>query len=107
MLDLFICSPLLVSTMSGFRVFRDSLLSVIGHEPIEAVFYLAPQKHEDTQIKSKFDYNKADWEKFKNILVNSTEVEGNVDELNEKLTNDILKAADQAIPNLTKNKKNF
>ena len=70
--------------LSGLKKFSSP---VIDHEPIEAVSDLAPQKHEDIQITSKFDYNRADWAKFKGILANSIEIEGNIDELNEKVTN--------------------
>ena len=59
-LDLFICSPLLASTLHSFHVFKDSLLPVVDHEPIEAIFDLTPQKHEDVQPTNKLDYNQAD-----------------------------------------------
>ena len=106
-LDLFICSPLLASTLHSFRVFKDSLLPVVDHEPIEAIFDLTPKKHEDAQPTNKLDYNQADWVKFKNILAGATETESGIDELNKRLTNEILAAADQSIPTITNNNKKF
>jgi len=40
------------------------------------------------------------------ILTNAIEIESGIDEFNKKLTNDILAAADQYIPNITSRKKN-
>ena len=73
--------------------------------PIEAVFNLAPQRHADAATANKFDYSRANWEASKNILINSSENECTVDELNEKLTTEILSAADQSIPVFTYVKK--
>jgi len=69
------------------------------------VFNLAPQRHADAATANKFDYSRANWEASKNILINSSENECTVDELNEKLTTEILSAADQSIPVFTYVKK--
>jgi exonuclease III/phage gp16-like protein len=105
MLDLIICSPLLASTLSSFRVLKDSVLQVVDHEPVEAVFDLAPQRHADTPIVNKFDYNRANWVKFKTILQNLSMDENTVNGLNKKITNEILVAAEESIPVITNAKK--
>ena len=105
MLDLIICSPLLASTLSSFRVLKDSILPVVDHEPVEAVFDLAPQRHADTPIANKFDYNRANWVKFKTILQKLSMDENTVNGLNKKITNEILVAAEESIPVITNAKK--
>ncbi len=105
MLDLFICSPLLASTVSSFRILKESLLPIIDHDPIEVVFDLAPQKHSDTTMTEKFDYTRADWMKFKAILQNIQIKETHIDDLNNILTKEILAAADQSIPTLSMTKR--
>ncbi|CAF1151742.1 unnamed protein product, partial [Brachionus calyciflorus] len=90
-LDLFIISSNLGPFLNSFNVFEDDLLS--DHFPIQ--LDLGFQFSEiDKNTKKKFNFKRADWEKFKSILGKS-EINldsDNIDEINSIITSTIFNA---------------
>lgn len=71
------------------------------HYPIQATFELAPNKENRTvNNELRFDYNRANWTKFKNVLnqINTSIEHMSIQELNSFIRDNIINAAKIPIP---------
>ncbi|RNA21669.1 hypothetical protein BpHYR1_023238 [Brachionus plicatilis] len=91
------------------RIVNDVLNSqdiTIGHFPIEASISMGYQLENKSAAK-KFNYKKANWQLFSEILnsqiVNITESSLTIDQLNDKITEKIISASHKSIPYLSEN----
>ena len=67
------------------------------HLPIEVTIHLKPTIHQPL-APEKFNLEKADWERFQLLLSQHRHLSRTVDQLNEEITREILKAARASIP---------
>lgn len=100
-LDMFIHSSALAEKLFSLEVYEEELNS--DHAPINAKFNFGSLKNNNKAPVINpfdFDFNRADWQKFKTELNThpSDHITGNIDSLNIFITTALLKSAKLSIP---------
>ena len=105
LLDLIICSPLTASVLSEYKVLSE-LDATSDHFPVLACFELERPSHTEStknsnQIDKRYDYKRADWDKYRSILENTNlnyDEFSNTETLEKEINRAIIDAANSAIP---------
>ena len=115
-LDLFLCSKSLASKMSHFEVLKDFKMDS-DHAPILCILELNNDfRKEQSYHETRFNFNLADWKKFKSILDQQIDqfelLDPNycpdIEDFSKTFSSIVLNSGDQAIPKmLTRRAKSF